>query len=135
MRTSVRRTGGGVVAGLALIVPAIAAAATGPTIHAIKGTPQTTTVNTAFGHKLVARVVGRKGNPRVGLLVTFKAPTSGASATFPNGKTVWSHKTGKKGYVRVAVTANGTVGSYHVTANLHKPALPTPAVFKLTNAS
>ena len=131
--TSITRRGAAAAAVLAL-VPAVAfAAATGPRITATGGTPQSAAVNTAFAHKLSARVLGAKGNPRVGLLVTFTAPASGPSVTFPNGRTSWSHATGKKGYVRVVVTANGTTGSYKVTANLKKTPLKTPATFRLTN--
>jgi len=130
--TSITRRGAAAAAVLAL-VPAAALAATGPHITATGGTPQSAAVNTAFAHKLSARVLGAKGNPRVGLLVTFTAPSSGPSVTFPNGRTSWSHATGKKGYVRVVVTANGTTGAYRVTANLKKGALPTPATFRLTN--
>jgi hypothetical protein len=130
---SITRRGAAAAAALAL-VPAVAlAAAAGPTIKATGGTPQSATVSTAFKHKLSARVLGAKGNPRVGLLVTFTAPSSGASITFPNGRTTWSHATGKKGYVRVLATANGTAGAYKVTANLKKGALKTPATFSLTN--
>jgi hypothetical protein len=117
-----------------VLIPVLAAsAATGPTISATGGTPQSAVAGTAFKHKLSARVLGAKGNPRVGLLVTFKAPTSGASLTFPNGRTTWSHATGKKGYVRVVVTANATAGAYKVTANLKKTPLPKAATFSLTN--
>jgi hypothetical protein len=119
---------------LALVPAAVAlAATTGPRISATGGTPQSAPVSTAFAHKLSARVVGAKGNPRVGLLVTFTAPSSGPSVTFPNGRTTWSHATGKKGYVRVVVTANATTGAYKVTANLKKTPLKTPATFSLTN--
>jgi len=131
--TSITRKGAAAAAAFALI-PAVAfAAAAGPTITATGGTPQSATISTAFAHKLSARVLGAKGNPRVGLLVTFTAPSSGASVTFPNGRTSWSHATGKKGYVRVVVTANGTAGAYKVTANLKKGALKKPATFSLTN--
>ena len=121
-------------AAIALVPAAVAlAATTGPRITATGGTPQSAAVSTAFAHKLSARVLGAKGNPRVGLLVTFTAPSTGPSVTFPNGRTSWSHATGKKGYVRVTVTANGTSGAYKVTANLKKTPLKTPATFSLTN--
>jgi hypothetical protein len=117
-----------------LLIPVLAAsAATGPTITATGGTPGSATVSTAFKHKLSARVLGAKGNPRVGLLVTFTAPATGPSLTFANGRTTWTHKTGAKGYVRVAVTANATAGTYKVTANLHTGPLPKPATFNMTN--
>ena len=62
-----------------LLVPVLAASAAtaGPTITATGGTPGSATVSTAFKHKLSARVLGAKGNPRVGLLVTFTAPSNG----------------------------------------------------------
>jgi hypothetical protein len=130
---SITRKGAATAAALVLVPAAVALAATGPRISATGGTPQSAAVNTAYGHKLSARVVGAKGNPRVGLLVTFTAPSSGAGVTFPNGRTSWSHATGKKGYVRVVVTANGTTGAFRVTANLKKTPLKTPATFRLTN--
>ncbi len=130
---SITRRGAAAAAALALVPAAALAATAGPHITATGGTPQSATVNTAFKHKLSARVLGAKGNPRVGLLVTFTAPASGAGVTFPNGRTTWSHATGAKGYVRVAVTANGTTGAYTVTANVKKTPLKTPAKFSLTN--
>lgn len=131
--TSITRRGAAAAAALALVPAGVALAATGPHISATGGTPQSAAVNTAFAHKLSARVLGAKGNPRVGLLVTFTAPSSGPSVTFPNSRTSWTHATGKKGYVRVVVTANGTTGAYKVTANLKKTPLKTPATFSLTN--
>lgn len=130
---SLTRRSGAAACALLLIPVLAASAATGPTIKATGGTPQSTVISTAFKHKLSARVLGAKGNPRVGLLVTFTAPSTGAGLTFPNGRTTWSHATGKKGYVRVVATANATTGTYKVTANLKKGALKTPATFNLTN--
>jgi len=130
--TSITRRGGLAACAVVLTPAVVAAAATGPRILATGGTPQSAKVNTAFGHKLSARVVGVKGNPRVGLIVTFKAPDSGPSLTFANGRTTWTHKTGKHGYVRVAVKANGTTGSYKVVASLHSTPVRT-ATFSLTN--
>jgi hypothetical protein len=130
---SLARRGSAVACAVVLIPPlAASAATTGPRISATGGTPQSAAVNSAFAHKLSARVVGVKGNPRVGLIVTFKAPASGASLTFANGRTTWTHKTGKKGYVRVPVTANGSTGSYKVIASLHSTPVRT-ATFSLTN--
>ena len=126
---------GGAAACAILLIPVLAAsaAATGPTISATGGTPQSAAVSTAFKHKLSARVLGAKGNPRQNLLVTFTAPSTGPSLTFANGRTSWTHATGTKGYVRVVVTANGIAGAYKVTANLHTGPLKTPATFNLTN--
>jgi hypothetical protein len=130
---SLTRRSGAAACALLLIPVLAASAAAGPRISATGGTPQSAVISTAFKHKLSARVLGAKGNPRVGLLVTFKAPATGASLTFANGRTTWTHATGKKGYVRVAVTANATAGAYKVTANLKTGALKTPATFNLTN--
>jgi hypothetical protein len=130
---SLTRRSGAAACALLLIPVLAASAAAGPTISATGGTPQSAAISTAFKHKLSARVLGAKGNPRVGLLVTFKAPATGASLTFANGRTTWTHATGKKGYVRVTVTANATAGAYKVTANLKTGALKTPATFNLTN--
>ena len=131
--TSLTRRGGAVACAVVLVpVLAASAATTGPRISATGGTPQSAAVNAAFAHKLSARVVGVKGNPRVGLLVTFRAPASGASVTFANGRTTWTHRTGKHGYVRVAVKANGSTGSYKVVASLHSTPVRT-ATFSLTN--
>jgi hypothetical protein len=130
---SLTRRGGAAACAILLIPVLAASAATGPTISATGGTPQSATVNTVFKHKLSARVLGAKGNPRQNLLVTFTAPTTGPSLTFANGRTSWTHATGTKGYVRVVVTANGIAGSYKVHANLHTAPLKTPATFNLTN--
>jgi hypothetical protein len=130
---SLTRRSGAAACALLLIPVLAASAATGPTITATGGSPGSATVSTAFKHKLSARVLGAKGNPRVGLLVTFTAPATGPGLTFANGRTTWTHKTGAKGYVRVAVTANATAGTYTVKANLHTGPLPKPATFNMTN--
>src|SRR4029077_18978862 len=57
-------------------------------ITATAGTPQTTTVGTAFGAALQATVKNGLGNPVSGVTVTFTAPGSGASATFGGSTTV-----------------------------------------------
>ena len=62
----------------------------------------------------------------------FRAPGSGPSLTFANGRASRTHRTGKHGYVRVAVRANGTAGSYKVVAGLHSTPVRT-ATFSLTN--
>ena len=130
--TSITRRGGLAACAVVLTSAVIAAGATGPRISATGGTPQSAKVNTAFAHKLSARVVGAKGNPRIGLLVTFRAPGSGPSLTFANGRASRTHRTGKHGYVRVAVRANGTAGSYKVVAGLHSTPVRT-ATLSLTN--
>src|SRR5579871_4713288 len=51
------------------------------TVSGTAGTPQSTTVNTAFSTPLQATVMSG-GSPVSGAIVTFTAPSSGASATF-----------------------------------------------------
>src|SRR5262249_40536142 len=53
-------------------------------VTALSGTPQSTTVTTAFGSALVAIVRDSNNNPIAGVTVTFTAPSSGSSGTFSN---------------------------------------------------
>ena len=99
-------------------------------ITATGGTPQTATVNTAFAKRLSATVKDARGNPVSGVTVTFNAPTSGASGTFAGG--VNTAKTNASGVASSQVfTANGTVGSYTVTATTGS--FTTNPGFMLTN--
>jgi hypothetical protein len=94
------------------------------------GTPQTAAVNTAFAQHLAAVVKDAFGNPVAGVTVTFKAPASGASGTFAGG--VNAVKTNSGGNAIAPVfTANGTAGSYTVTAAAGT--LTTNPGFALTN--
>ena len=99
-------------------------------IKAASGTPQTATVNTAFAQRLAATLKDAFGNPVAGATVTFNAPASGASGTFAGG--VDTATTNAQGVAIAPVfTANGTVGSYTVTATLGT--LTTSPGFALTN--
>jgi len=99
-------------------------------ITATAGTPQSTTVNTAFPTNLAATVQDIYGNPIPGKIVTFDAPTTGPSGTFAGG--VNTAKTNSSGVATAAVfTANAIDGSYTVTANIG--ALSTDPGFELTN--
>ncbi|MGE5396388.1 MAG: CARDB domain-containing protein [Chitinophagales bacterium] len=80
-------------------------------------TPQNTAINTAFTNPLALYVAPQHaGEPVAGGVVTFTAPTSGASATLGSATAqiieafdpAW-----------VAATANGTVGSYVVRASVN----------------
>src|SRR6202042_1793345 len=55
-------------------------------IAATAGTPQSATVNTAFGAALQAIVRDGGGNPLSGVAVTFTAPGSGAGGSFAGGQ-------------------------------------------------
>ena len=87
-----------------------------PALAASGGTPQTTTVSTAFAAALQATVTNG-GNPVSGVTVTFTAPGSGASGTFAGGSTTAIATTGSNGIaVAPAFTASSKAGSYVVTA-------------------
>ena len=83
-------------------------------VTATGGTPQSTLVSTAFPSPLTVIVKDSAGNPLAGVGVTFAAPSTGASASFP-GATV---NTNVSGVASVTATANGTAGTYQVTATV-----------------
>jgi hypothetical protein len=99
-------------------------------ITATSGTPQSASVNVAFGAPLVATVVDGNQNPVVGTTVTFEVPATGASGTFAGGvNTATTNASGVA--TSAAFTANGSVGTYTVTATVASGA--EPANFVLTN--
>jgi hypothetical protein len=100
-------------------------------VTATGGTPQSTVVNTAFGTALQATVLDASSAPVAGVSVTFTVPGSGASARF-NGVTSVTVVSDSNGVATApTLTANGTTGSYNVTASV---AGVTPAAtFALTN--
>jgi hypothetical protein len=109
-----------------------------PTPHDIdmySGSPQTTTVNTAFAKPLVAKVTDQYGNPFLGASVTFSAPTSGASGIFasPCSGTTCVVSTNSSGLATSPTFTANTIagGPYTVTASV--TGLSTPANFSLTN--
>jgi N-terminal glycosyl-hydrolase-114-associated domain/Invasin, domain 3/Kelch motif len=98
-------------------------------ISASSGTPQSAPTGTAFASPLVAVVEDSNGNPVNGATVTFTAPGSGASGSFAGG--VNTATTNSSGMATSGVfTANGTAGSYTVTANV--AGVSRTARFKLT---
>jgi hypothetical protein len=101
------------------------------TITVTSGTPQSATISTAFAAPLVVTVTDAGSNPVSGVLVTFAAPTSGASGTFASG--VNTATTNASGIATSAVfTANATAGGpYTVTASV--TGVTTSASFSLTN--
>jgi uncharacterized repeat protein (TIGR01451 family) len=106
----------------------IGAVETNYAISATAGTQQSAYPNADFAAQLQATLT-ESGMPVSGITVTFTAPASGASATFPSGNAV---ATDANGRASVAVRANATPGSYSVTANV-TPALAPAATFSLTN--
>lgn len=102
-------------------------------ITATGGTPQSAAVNTAFASPLVATVEDASGNPLSGDTVTFTAPSTGQSGTFTGGVTTINQITNAQGEAQATITANGTAGSYDVTASV--AGVTTTASFSLTNTS
>jgi hypothetical protein len=80
------------------------------------GSPQTTTVGTAFGAPLVATVRDAGNNPVVGATVTFAPPGAGASATIAGGNTAITGANGQA--TSGVVTANTVAGSYNIGASV-----------------
>jgi hypothetical protein len=78
------------------------------------GTPQTAGILQPFATPLSVRITDRAGNPISGLSVTFTPPGSGASAVFTGSATVITNSNGVA--TAPALTANGSVGAYTVTA-------------------
>ncbi len=80
------------------------------------GSPQNTSVTTTFATPLAVVVKDASQNPLGGVVVTFLAPATGASGTFAGGVTTATTNT--QGIATAPpFTANGTVGSYSVTAS------------------
>jgi hypothetical protein len=98
-------------------------------ITAVGGTPQSTAVGTAYAVPLQARVTDAFGNPVPGVTVTFAAPAAGAGGTFSGGTVVPTDALGLA--TAPAFTANGSAGSYTVTAAVS--GVGAPALFGLTN--
>jgi hypothetical protein len=84
-------------------------------------------VDTAFATALSVQVSSAFGEPVQGGVVTFNAPGSGASVTFPTGTRATLNATGQGS---LSVEANGTAGSYSVSAAASGA---TAANFSLTN--
>jgi adhesin/invasin len=109
-------------------------------INVSSGSPQFTTVGTAFDSLLVAKVTDSHGNPVSGMTVTFTAPASGVSGTFascsvahPNAYTC-EVTTNASGLATASTfTANGTSGAYSVNATV--AGVSSPAVFSLINSA
>lgn len=99
----------------------------------ITGTPQSAAVSTQFSVPLGIKVTDAYGNGISGISVTFDAPASGASATFPpdGGSTIVV--TGADGSANVQALANATPGAYQVTASFSGQNGQT--VFNLTNTA
>ena len=89
-----------------------------PTTLTPDATPIPMPVGFAF-QPLGATVTDANGNPVQGVTLTFTAPTTGASGTFPTGQTTYTAVTDSTGHASAVLTANQIVGAnYEVTAKL-----------------
>jgi hypothetical protein len=108
----------------AVVLPPASITATG-------GTPQSASIEEAFGLPLQATVKDSNSNPVAGVTVTFTPPGSGASATFQgNVNTAVTNASGVA--TSATVISNETAGGpYNVAATV--TGVATPANFALTN--
>jgi hypothetical protein len=102
----------------------------GFTISVTSGSGQSTGVLTGFSAPLVVTVTANNPSEPVSWgLVTFTPPASGASATLTGSPATFSGD----GVASITATANGSAGSYIVSARAR--GIKTPAKFSLTNTS
>jgi hypothetical protein len=101
-------------------------------VAATSGTPQSAAINTSFPAPLVVTVTNASGNRVNGVTVTFTPPSTGASGSFASGANTAT--TNASGVATSAIfTANGTPGSYTVTASV--VGITGAASFSLTNTA
>jgi Divergent InlB B-repeat domain len=102
-------------------------------VAVVAGSPQSAEVNTPFGMAMQAIVEDASNNPLSGVMVTFTAPDTGASGTFPGGQLVATVSTNASGIATAPTfAANGTLGGFTVAASVL--GIATPANFALTNS-
>ncbi|MBL8208661.1 MAG: hypothetical protein JNM09_30800 [Blastocatellia bacterium] len=101
-------------------------------VSASTGTSQHTVVNTAFSTALQTTVRDFLGNPVPNVTVTFTAPNSGPSGTFPGGLLTVTAFTNNAGVASAPTfTANSAMGSYNLIATV--AGVRTTAGFALVN--
>ncbi|HEX4750130.1 MAG TPA: FG-GAP-like repeat-containing protein [Bryobacteraceae bacterium] len=88
---------------------------------------QSAVVRTSFPNSLQVLVTDLYGNPVPGVSVLFTVPATGASAVLSSLSSV----TAGTGIASISATANGTTGSYRVTASV--AGVAGSALFNLTN--
>jgi filamentous hemagglutinin family protein len=89
--------------------------------------PQSTVVNTAFATPPTATVSSLFGEPVAGGIITYTAPTTGASAILSRNTTIIN----ARGQASIPATANTIAGSYTVAAGGN--GILIPANLSLTN--
>ena len=101
-----------------------------PFTGTLTGNGQSTSPNTQFALPLKVVVRDATGAAVPGVMVLFAAPASGASASL----SAQSVTTDATGTASVTATANGTTGSYVVTATASSGLVAAPFSFGLTNS-
>ena len=96
----------------------------------MSGSSQTAMPGANFGQPVRAKLTDAFGNPIRDRSITFTAPATGASATFPNSA---SAMTDNQGRAHVSVRANDISGVYSVSAQPSGVVLPNPPLFTLSN--
>jgi Bacterial Ig-like domain (group 3)/MBG domain (YGX type) len=100
---------------------------------ASSGTPQTAGIFGVFPILLQATVTDSTGNPVSGVVVSFRAPTVGATGIFSRNGVLADVTTDASGVASAPLfTANGKVGNYTVSASVSGVA--ASANFLLTNS-
>ena len=100
------------------------------TITASAGSPQTADTGNAYAQPLQALVQNNLGQAMEGIAVTFTAPSSGASVSFPAGNVA---VTDINGHASVPVQAGAIAGNVSVTASA--PNVQGSAAFALSNTA
>jgi outer membrane protein OmpA-like peptidoglycan-associated protein len=98
-------------------------------IAVVSGTPQSSTVGTAFTLPLVVVVKDATGTVVPNAVVNWAVPTAGASGSLPASTAT----TDSQGQASITVTAGHAAGRFDVQASLTGGA--APAVFELTNTA
>jgi uncharacterized protein (TIGR03437 family) len=78
------------------------------------GSPQSAQAGSPFPQPLVVTVKDAGGNPLSNVSITFTVPSSGASASLSPGP----YMTDSSGRASVTASANGTTGTYSITATV-----------------
>ncbi|MGI8685504.1 MAG: hypothetical protein ACR2MO_10530 [Acidimicrobiales bacterium] len=97
--------------------------------------PQATTVGTAFATALQVAVKDGADIGVPGVTVTFAAPVTGATGTFPGDRSSVAVTTDSAGSATApAFTASRSAGAYTVTATASGPSAPLSGGFSLMNS-
>ena len=105
----------------------------GFTIAVTGGDLQSTTVGAAFAQPLEVTVASPSGEPVEGGVVTFTAPSSGSSATFPGGGRTGTATVDASGIASTVATANTISGGEYNVVAASNGATGTDLNFALTN--